>query len=367
MNQTKQRKYEQVNVRHSCEISALHQHANVSLKELKKIFPQYSQASLYRHAKRKIGAELTVPPLKTKKGRPKKLCAEEHQKIITSLHVLRETDGSFTSPRVAVKAGVATKVSTRTVRRVLNKSGYGYYNTRRKGVMMKKDFESRTDFCNKILERNLGSELWTQHVSFYLDATGFEYKTNPYDQARAPKSREWRRRDEGLIITAKGKKEGVVSTNFMVGISYNCGVVLCERYEGAINGDKMVNIILNSFPQAFKKSVAPRAKRLLMDGCPRQNCKKAQRAYNTVGAKIIKIPARSPDLNPIENFFHLAKKELKRQARANKITHETMEEYNARVENTLHNFPTSTINNLIASMEKRIDLVLKAEGRRIKY
>ena len=56
------------------------------------------------------------------------------------------------------------------------------------------------------------------------------FKTNPLDQARAPKAREWRKKNEGLEIgcTAKGKKEGSVNSNFMVGISYNGGVVLCE-------------------------------------------------------------------------------------------------------------------------------------------
>ena len=107
----------------------------------------------------------------------------------------------------------------------------------------------------------MGSDFWTKNVLFYLDATGFQYKTNPLDQARTPRAREWRKRSEGLIATSKGKKEGVVNSNFMVGISYNSGVVLCEKYLGSITGAKYAQIAaVSSFPQAFQKSVAPRAK-----------------------------------------------------------------------------------------------------------
>ena len=44
-----------------------------------------------------------------------------------------------------------------------------------------------------------------------------------------------------------GSKEGAVNCNIMVAMSYNKGIVLCEQYQGAINGDKMVEIVNNSF------------------------------------------------------------------------------------------------------------------------
>ena len=60
---------------------------------------------------------------------------------------LHDTEGSFTSPRFAVKAKVDTLVSNRTIRRVLNQNGYGYHTTRRKGMLYARDFESRLEFC----------------------------------------------------------------------------------------------------------------------------------------------------------------------------------------------------------------------------
>ena len=104
-----------------------------------------------------------------------------------------------------------------------------------------------------------------------------------------------------------------------------------------------------------------------MDGCPRQNSKVAMTAIDKVGAKLFKIPSRSPDLNPIENFFHLVDSKLKADARQNNISKQTFKQFCKRVKDTVRNFPSSTIDAIIDSMDKRITQVIKANGQRIKY
>ena len=75
----------------------------------------------------------------------------------------------------------------------------------------------------------------------------------------------------------------------MVGISYNHGVVLCEQYSGAINGEKMAEIVYSSFYNAFEQSSDPKGRRFLQDGCPRQNSKAARVAFEYVNATVLKI------------------------------------------------------------------------------
>lgn len=162
---------------------------------------------------------------------------------------------------------------------------------------------------------------------------------------RLIRQEEWRKRSEGLKrgCTAKGSKEGAVNVNFMVGISYHNGVVLCEQYSGAINGRKMADMIHSAFPPAFQKSIDPKGKRVLQDGCPRQNSKKARDALHSIGAKVLKIPARSPDLNPIENFFNSVTQKLREQALANDIRKETCEQFSERVKKTMMEYPSEEI------------------------
>jgi len=90
----------------------------------------------------------------------------------------------------------------------------------------------------------LDLEFWTKHISFYLDGKGFQRKMNQLDAAKAPRAREWRTTRQRLDYrcVAKESKEGTRNVNFMVGISYSKGVVLCEQYFGSITGQKFVDI-----------------------------------------------------------------------------------------------------------------------------
>ena len=46
---------------------------------------------------------------------------------------------------------------------------------------------------------------------------------------------------------------------------------------------------------------------------------------------------------------------------------ETFEQFKNRVINTFHSISVETVNNLIRSMPKRIDMVIRNEGKRTKY
>ena len=105
----------------------------------------------------------------------------------------------------------------------------------------------------------------------FVDRTSFVCKSNPHDQVSAPRSMAWRKRKEGLDIhcTAKGKKlgNGGCSVAFMVGISYNPGVVLCEQYDGRLTGAKFVNMIKNHFPRVLALCEI-KSNLILQDNCP---------------------------------------------------------------------------------------------------
>ena len=70
--------------------------------------------------------------------------------------------------------------------------------------MTLEDRQKRVKF-NRRVKKLDRSKFWKNKVLLYIDGTGFEFKTSPLDQARAPRAREWRRRSEGLKVTAKGK------------------------------------------------------------------------------------------------------------------------------------------------------------------
>ena len=79
------------------------------------------------------------------------------------------------------------------------------------------------------------------------------------------------------------------------------------------------------------------------------------------------IPPRSTDINPTENFFHLVKKQLNRDALEQNITQESYRQFSDRVKETILNFPVATIDNIIESMDKRMNMIIKKKGKRLQY
>ena len=76
---------------------------------------------------------------------------------------------------------------------------------------------------------------------------------------------------------------------------------------------------------------------------------------------------RSPDVPCIENVFHITRKKLKKEAKVKRITKESFGEFKKRVITTIQAIPIGTIDELVASTDKRLDAVITSRGRRIRY
>ena len=118
-------------------------------------------------------------------GRKRKLTPDHEALALGSIAELREREGSFTLRHLMDRTGIR-HVSDRTVRRLLNRNGYFFLQARKKGLMSETDKAKRVEFARK-MQANYPPTVWTDNLAFYLDGVSFVYKTNPMDQARAPK------------------------------------------------------------------------------------------------------------------------------------------------------------------------------------
>ena len=324
-----------------------------------------SRATVYRCLKE----EKTREKPKKCLGRPKLINARTQRLMARKIKFLRSDEGCFSSKRLAKECSIEPSISTSTVTRTLRRMGYHYLQARKKGILTEKDKTARRRFARDI-KKNYSSDLWIKDICFYLDGASFAHKYNPCDQSRAPKGRIWRRTSEGLDTgcTAKGAHVGTGGRvlKVFVAISFGQGVICCEEYE-RLDGELFKSFVTEHFPKILRKSKKGHSRLFIQDGDPRQNSAKARKAIASVGAKLLAIPPRSPDLNPIENVFHLVRKRLDIEAFEQKITHETFNQYTARVKNTLYSMDKAVIDNIIASMCRRIDLILKNKGNRTKY
>ena len=150
----------------------------------------------------------------------------------------------------------------------------------------------------------------------------------PLPGALAPAANVWRTRGEGLELTAKRSKDlrGGNICHFVVGNSFGAGAVLVEGY-AKMNGQYFSEYIEATLHGAFINLTAETGKEkllLLQDNDPIQNSAKATESLKVIGVEVVKIPPRSPDLNPIENIFHNVKRKLRQDALDKKIVCEDL-------------------------------------------
>lgn len=212
-----------------------------------------------RSAKRIVSKDLRdirygTPRVTSKSGRPRKGSERTERKILRSIPKLRLKEGTFSVKRLIQFAGVADmNVSVRTVQRLLNRNGYYFLQARKKGLMSAKDRRRRVQFARK-MRKDYNLNIWKSGIGFYLDATSFVYKINPSDQARAPKTRVWRKKSEGLQpgCLAKGSKvgSGGKTVKLIVVITHQRGVVCYEPYS-EMNGEFFGTFIKDEFDNIF--------------------------------------------------------------------------------------------------------------------
>jgi hypothetical protein len=78
-------------------------------------------------------------------------------------------------------------------------------------------------------------------------------------------------------------------------------------------------------------------------------------------------PAKSPDLNPIENVWSLLKAKLKQRLRKNGLP-QTMEDYILVAQEEWENLDWEMINcRILDSMERHVEAVLEFGGEKTKY
>ena len=297
------------------------------------------------------------------------MSSREERHLIRALDKLRRTEGNLTVKRLMNEANISeSNASVHTVARFLNSKVYFYLQAQKKGLLTNNDKNLRLAFAKKVREE-YNKELWTQKIPFYLDGVASAHKTNPLDQARAPTGRIYRKKS-GLnqYCTGKGSKvgSGGKTLKYLVAISYNVGVILFEEYEH-MTGNFFASFIGQTFEQMFVESKKGDTRLFIQDNDPSQNSAVAKIALQRVSAQLLKIPPRSPDLNPIENMFKSVSDDLHDSAIEKQLERESFTQFKERVKDTIVQFPVAKINNLIESMDRRIQLILETKGQRLKY
>jgi len=99
------------------------------------------------------------------------------------------------------------------------------------------------------------------------------------------------------------------------------------------------------------------------DNDPKHISKLAKKWFVDHGIEVMKWPPQSPDLNPIEHLWC----QIKKQLAGYETPPSGMLELWERIEKEWDAIPSSVCQNLIESMPRRVEAVLKAKGGYTKY
>ena len=155
----------------------------------------------------------------------------------------------------------------------------------------------------------------------------------------------WRKPGQAFDFSYNGKWShkgtGGNVSYFMEAIAYERCKIAVEQYHSRINAEKYSSFVCEQFINLFKK---------LLFQCGDFSCimvilhRKVWKLDLPGIGLAFKIyhSSRSPDLNPIENIFHIVKQRLHQDALDRQITREDFAVFFARVKTTLGLIPADS-------------------------
>ena len=176
----------------------------------------------------------------------------------------------------------------------------------------------------------------------------------------------WKQRGESISdrTTTPTVKHGGGNNLMVWGCMGWNGVGKLVEVQGKMNADQYCEILEDGVVESFETLEMEEEERIFQqDNDPKHTSKKAQQWFEDNNIQVLEWPAQSPDLNPIEHLWEHLKRQLQKYDTSPKGVHELWE----RVVEEWNEISLEVCQNLIESMPRRINAVIKANGGHTKY
>ena len=312
-----------------------------------------SQLNISKGSIAKIRKTHDLTLLGNSAGRPK-LITPTTLRSVTRKLTSGELENASEAQQHLVQA-LGIQASTSTVRRSLKSAGLVARVKVKRPFLRKKHRQARLDFARKYQSWTV--EDWKRVI--YSDET----KVNRWGSDGRKYC--WKKGVQPLQdhhISATVKHGG---GNVMVwGCMTAQGPGFMTRIDGGLNAELYCNILQDEFMQTLDYYGLDKSNIIFQqDNDPKHTANLTKKWFSENQIEVLDWPAQSPDLNPIEHLWFNLKQKLNGYPLQPTSIHELWE----RIQNEWEKITAQECMNLIESMPRRVDAVLKAKGGYTKY
>lgn len=280
-----------------------------------------------------------------KTGRPRKTTPREDRKIVRKL----KKEPLLSAKRV--KNDLNLDVSTRTVQRRCVENKLLSFRVAKKPFISKKNRLDRLEFANNHLDWSIQkwkTVLFSDESKFNLKGSdGSQRVRRPIGERLKPRYCSGTVKHGGGHVMVWGAFSGQ-------------GIGPIHRIEGLMDRF-MYKDILQDIMLPFAEEEMPLRWTFQQDNDPKHTSKLVKKWFTSNNITVMKWPAQSPDLNPIENLWEIVYKNLPEKNFSNR------DQLFQALVNEWNGIPQTVIDKLIQSMPRRCASVIKNNGYSTKY
>ena len=274
--------------------------------------------------------------------------------------------------------GLGIQVSTSSIRQVLNDAGYYWLPRAKKPKYSTKDKNARREFVESVLE--MSPAQLKAKLSMAMDGVVLSVPPTAAEQraayCRNGDSHVWRKEGEALDEDLVGRGNyshqlpldravplwGGISEKGVAPVTFHASKKLtAEEWEDVVRSGGLVKALREVQPDQKKGPWS-----ILCDNERFLNAAKSREAYAKSDIRLWQIPARSPDLNPIEKYWAWLRRHLRQmdlEDLAKKKPALTKAQYVKRVRGVLQtNKSKEVAQNVIRNFRKQCKAVSDKKG-----
>lgn len=265
-------------------------------------------------------------------------------------------------PLAEVGQHVRPKISVSSVRRILDKVGLHRRKARKVIYLKPETKEKRLQWARNFedwTEDEWALVIWSDEVYVVLgDRAGSVWVTRTADEefdeaCVVPKFKQSNLRIMCWSCIMKDKKGPIIILEYPGGQG---GGMTAKRYQEQV----LRPVVIDFYRKAFEERDFVLFEQ---DGAPSHTAKSTIRFLEQHDIETMPQPPSSPDVVPLESLWHI----LKRHIRAREHLPTTLDELRTAVKEAWDLITIEEVNHYVASMQDRVQAVIKAKGGHTKY